>query len=68
MKEILAHLFEYKAFTRKEAYDILINITEGKYDTHQVAAFMTAYGMRSIRVEELAGFRDAMYDLCKNSI
>ncbi|MGJ1387801.1 anthranilate phosphoribosyltransferase [Sphingobacterium spiritivorum] len=65
MKEILAHLFEYKAFTRKEAYDILINITEGKYDTHQVAAFMTAYGMRSIRVEELAGFRDAMYDLCK---
>ncbi|MGY5255479.1 anthranilate phosphoribosyltransferase [Sphingobacterium spiritivorum] len=65
MKEILAHLFEYKAFTRKEAYDILINITEGKYETHQVAAFMTAYGMRSIRVEELAGFRDAMYDLCK---
>jgi anthranilate phosphoribosyltransferase len=25
---------------------------------------MTAYGMRSIRVEELEGFRDAMYDLC----
>ncbi|WP_270089549.1 anthranilate phosphoribosyltransferase [Sphingobacterium sp. SYP-B4668] len=65
MKEILAHLFEYKAFTRKEAYDILTHITEGKYDSHQVAAFMTAYGMRSIRVEELAGFRDAMYDLCK---
>src|SRR5690606_8460058 len=24
----------------------------------------TAYGMRSIRVEELEGFRDAMFDLC----
>ncbi|MDH5827979.1 anthranilate phosphoribosyltransferase [Sphingobacterium faecium] len=64
MKKILAHLFEYKSFSRKEAYDILINITEGKYESHQIAAFMTAYGMRSIRVEELGGFRDAMYDLC----
>lgn len=64
MKKILAHLFEYKSFSRKEAYNILINITEGKYDSHQIAAFMTAYGMRSIRVEELGGFRDAMYDLC----
>ncbi|QBR12266.1 anthranilate phosphoribosyltransferase [Sphingobacterium sp. CZ-2] len=64
MKEILAHLFEYKSFTRKEAYDILTNIATGKYDSHQIAAFMTIYGMRSIRVEELGGFRDAMYDLC----
>ncbi|MVZ65000.1 anthranilate phosphoribosyltransferase [Sphingobacterium sp. DK4209] len=64
MKEILAHLFEYKSFSRKEAYDILTNIATGKYDSHQIAAFMTIYGMRSIRVEELGGFRDAMYDLC----
>lgn len=64
MKTILAHLFEYKSFSRKEAYDILTNIATGKYDTHQIAAFMTTYGMRSIRVEELGGFRDAMYDLC----
>lgn len=64
MKEILAHLFEYKTFSRQEAYEILMNIAKGKYDSHQIAAFMTAYGMRSIRVEELGGFRDAMYDLC----
>jgi len=64
MKEILAHLFEYKTFSRQEAYEILTNIAMGKYDSHQIAAFMTAYGMRSIRVEELGGFRDAMYDLC----
>src|SRR5690606_7443299 len=36
----------------------------GKYDSHQIAAFLTIYGMRSIRVEELSGFRNAMYDLC----
>lgn len=64
MKEILRHLFEYKSFSRQEAYDILTHIATGKYDSHQIAAFMTTYGMRSIRVEELAGFRDAMYDLC----
>lgn len=64
MKEILRHLFEYKTFSRQEAYEILTNIATGKYDTHQIAAFMTTFGMRSIRVEELGGFRDAMYDLC----
>ena len=64
MKKILAHLFEFKTFTRREAYEILTNIASGKYNNSQIAAFMTAYGMRSIRVEELEGFRDAMYDLC----
>lgn len=64
MKEILAHLFEFKTFTRGEAYEILTNIASGKYNNSQIAAFMTAYGMRSIRVEELEGFRDAMFDLC----
>ncbi len=64
MKEILTHLFEYKTFTKEEAYTILTNIATGKYDSHQIAAFMTAYGMRSIRVDELSGFRNAMYDLC----
>ena len=64
MKKILAHLFEYKTFSKEEAYSILTNIATGKYDPYQIAAFMTTYGMRSIRVEELAGFRQAMYDLC----
>lgn len=64
MKEILAHLFEHKTFTKDEAYTILTKIATGQYDTHQIAAFMTIYGMRSIRVEELSGFQKAMYDLC----
>ena len=64
MKQILAHLFDYKSFTRGEAYDILMKITEGFYNAAQISAFMTAYSMRSIRVAELEGFRQAMYDLC----
>lgn len=64
MKRILTHLFESKVFTRKEAYEILTNITSGKYNASQMAAFMTAYCMRNMTVDELAGFRDAMLDLC----
>jgi anthranilate phosphoribosyltransferase len=64
MKQILGHLFEYKSFSRQEAYDILMKITEGVYNPTQISAFMTAYSMRSIRVAELEGFRQAMFDLC----
>lgn len=63
MKKILSYLFEHKSFSRDEAYHILTNIASGKYNASQMAAFMTAYCMRSIRVEELEGFRDAMLDL-----
>ena len=64
MKDILNHLFEHKTFTKKEAKSILTNIATGKYNNSQMAAFMTAYCMRNITVEELEGFRDAMLDLC----
>jgi anthranilate phosphoribosyltransferase len=64
MKKILNHLFENRTFSREEAYEILTNITSEKYNSSQIAAFLTAYNMRSIRDVELEGFRDAMYDLC----
>jgi len=64
VKEILNHLFEYKTLTKDEARQVLIGISTGQYNASQVAAFLTVYMMRSIRVEELAGFRDAMLELC----
>jgi anthranilate phosphoribosyltransferase len=64
MKQILNHLFEHKTFTREQSKEILKNIALGKYNNSQMAAFMTAYCMRSITVNELEGFRDAMLDLC----
>ena len=64
MKQILNHLFEHKTFSRVQAKEILTNIAMGKYNTSQMAAFMVVYCMRSITVEELEGFRDAMLDLC----
>ncbi|QXV64585.1 anthranilate phosphoribosyltransferase [Mucilaginibacter sp. 21P] len=64
MKQILNHLFEHKTFTREQSRDILKDIATGKFNNSQMAAFMTAYCMRSITVNELEGFRDAMLELC----
>lgn len=64
MKKILNHLFEHKTFTREQSKEILTDIAQGKYNTSQMSAFMTAYCMRSITVSELEGFRDAMLELC----
>jgi anthranilate phosphoribosyltransferase len=64
MKEILNHLFEHKTFSTAESKEILKKITLGSYNNSQMAAFMTAYCMRSITVDELQGFKDAMIELC----
>ncbi|WP_285008786.1 anthranilate phosphoribosyltransferase [Pedobacter faecalis] len=64
MKKILNHLFENKTFSRPEAQKILTSIALGEFNNSQIAAFITAYGMRNITVAELQGFRDAMLDLC----
>ncbi len=64
MKQILNQLFEYKTLDRAQAKEVVTNMAFGKYNNSQVAAFMTVYIMRSVTVEELAGFRDAMLDLC----
>lgn len=64
MKKILNHLFENKTFSREEAQRILTSIAMGEFNNSQIAAFITAYGMRNITVHELQGFRDAMLDLC----
>ncbi|HFA48276.1 MAG TPA: anthranilate phosphoribosyltransferase [Bacteroidetes bacterium] len=64
MKKILNHLFEHRKLTRDESREVLTNIAGGAYNHSQIAAFLTVYLMRSISVEELAGFRAALLDLC----
>ncbi len=43
---------------------MLRNMAGGKYNDAEMAAFITVYLMRSITVDELAGFRDALLELC----
>ncbi len=64
MKHVLNHLFENKTLTSEQAKNILTLISQGLYNNSQMAAFMTAYCMRTITVTELEGFRDAMLELC----
>ena len=64
MKKILQSLFEYKSLTRQQAYEILLQISKGIYNEHEITAFMTVYLMRSVTIDELLGFRDALLELC----
>ena len=64
MKKILIHLFEHKTLSRHEAKDVLVNISKGSYNEHEITSFMTVFLMRSITIEELQGFRDALLELC----
>ena len=67
MKKILQYLFEHKTLSKEKAKEVLVNIGKGMYNEHEVTAFMTVYLMRSITIEELQGFRDALLELCVKS-
>ncbi|MBN4051315.1 anthranilate phosphoribosyltransferase [bacterium AH-315-M05] len=64
MKAILNHLFEHKTLNKEEAKQVLIDISNAKYNHSQIASFLTVYMMRSVTVDELEGFRDALLELC----
>ncbi|MBP9926396.1 MAG: anthranilate phosphoribosyltransferase [Cyclobacteriaceae bacterium] len=64
MKQILTELIEHRSLTKETAHQVLVDLASGKFNLSQTAAFMTVYMMRSITVEELQGFRDAMLELC----
>ena len=64
MKNILNRLINHEMLSATEAKDVLVNISNGSYNTSQIASFLTVYMMRSVSIEELSGFREALLDLC----
>ena len=64
MKKILQYLFEHKTLAREQAKEILTRISKGEFNDTEIAAFITVFLMRSITIEELQGFRDALLELC----
>ncbi|MFA9190653.1 anthranilate phosphoribosyltransferase [Flavobacterium sp. FZUC8N2.13] len=64
MKNILNRLINNELLSKEEAKNVLVNISNGSYNPSQIAAFLTVYMMRSISIEELAGFREALQELC----
>jgi anthranilate phosphoribosyltransferase len=64
MKKILQYLFEHKTLPREKAREVLTHISRGMYNESEMAAFITVFLMRSITIDELQGFRDALLELC----
>ena len=64
MKHILNRLINQESISSEEAKKVLVNISKGDYNQSQIASFLTVYMMRSITLEELKGFRDALLELC----
>ncbi|MEJ7739182.1 MAG: anthranilate phosphoribosyltransferase [Chitinophagaceae bacterium] len=64
MKKILQYLFEHKTLSRQQAKEILVNIAKMVYNEAEMTAFITVFLMRSITIDELQGFRDALLELC----
>jgi anthranilate phosphoribosyltransferase len=49
---------------RELAKEALMNISAGIYNESEIASFITVFLMRSITIDELQGFRDALLELC----
>ena len=64
MKQLLNRLINQESISSDEAKKVLVNISNGMYNQSQIASFLTVYMMRSITLEELQGFRDALLELC----
>lgn len=64
MKNILNRLINHETLSKEEAKNVLINISNGQYNPSQIASFLTVYMMRSISIDELSGFREALLELC----
>ncbi len=63
MKKILQYLFEHKTLSRAQAKEVLVQISQGLFNEHEVTSFVTVFLMRRITIEELMGFRDALLSL-----
>ena len=64
MKDILNRLINHEQLDKEEARAVLVAISKGEYNPSQIAAFLTVFMMRSIGIQELEGFRDALLELC----
>ncbi len=63
MKHILYKLFDHQYLGRDEARNILRLMAEGQFNDAQIASLITVFLMRSISVEELTGFREALLEM-----
>lgn len=64
MKNILNRLINHETISSEEAKQVIVNISNDMYNPSQITCFLSVFMMRSITIEELKGFRDALLELC----
>lgn len=60
MKDILEYLFSYNTLHKEEAKSIMLQIPSGTFNDYEIASFISVFMMRSITIEELQGFIEAL--------
>ncbi len=65
MKRYLLKLTEGSTLTREESHEIMIGITNQKYNEYQIAALLMAIQMRGVTVDEMLGLRDGLLETGK---
>ena len=66
MKAYLNQLIEGESLSREQAHDILLGITQEKFNDSQIAALLMAIQTRGVTVDELLGFRDGLLETGKH--
>ncbi|MCQ2959529.1 MAG: anthranilate phosphoribosyltransferase [Bacteroidales bacterium] len=62
MKQILSRIINHEELTQAETKEIMINITQERYNDSQLAALLMGIQMRGITVDELLGFREGLLE------
>ncbi|MCX6327807.1 MAG: anthranilate phosphoribosyltransferase [Bacteroidia bacterium] len=63
MKQLLIKLIECQKLTFEESKSLMYGIAHNEVNDAQIAAILTAFIIRSISIEELRGFRQALIEL-----
>lgn len=62
MDNILKKLTSQETFSKEQAKEVLIEITEQKYTNEQIAAILMGIQMRGVTVDEILGFREGLLE------
>lgn len=66
MKQYLQKLVKGQTLSRQETHDILVGITQEKFNECQIASLLMSIQTRGVTVDELLGFRDGLLETGKS--
>lgn len=64
MKTLLSRLTQHETLSKEEARLLIHHMADGTYTPTHMAALLTVFMMRTLQLDELEGFRNALLELC----